>query len=266
MKISVIVGTYNEAQRLPGFLSHATKWADEVIVVDKSSTDETRELANAGGAKVVQVPFSRSGFEDPRTGINAANNDWCFCMTPGEVPTPGLIQAVKELLASRGNELDLIAIPKKLYSFGIHDTDSPWSVSYQPFLLHRKRAHISTKTHANFSLKPGGRGDTIPFSEDCHVLHPTHATVESFLRSHFDYILAVIEGCPVEACEEKIREAYRQMNGNQFGGPKYDLLGQHAAWNLYWSGIALAAFEKRRGANIPEQYKRMASDALNQWL
>ena len=44
VKISFIVPSYNEAARITPVLEHATRWADEVVVMDKGSTDGTLEI------------------------------------------------------------------------------------------------------------------------------------------------------------------------------------------------------------------------------
>src|SRR5437762_5162884 len=59
--ISVIVPTLNEAEWLPGTLSHvqANQATHEILVVDGGSSDETVALANAAGARVIRSPQSR---------------------------------------------------------------------------------------------------------------------------------------------------------------------------------------------------------------
>ena len=96
--LTCLIGTYNEASRLPAFLAHAMKWADEVVVVDKGSTDDTRKIAEAAGAKFFQVEYTPQGHEDKRQQFNFCTHDWVFLMTPGEIPTRGLIAAVRAAL------------------------------------------------------------------------------------------------------------------------------------------------------------------------
>ena len=55
--ISVIVPVKNEAENLRRCLP-ALAWADEVIVVDSQSTDETARVADEHGASVVQFHFN----------------------------------------------------------------------------------------------------------------------------------------------------------------------------------------------------------------
>ena len=49
-KISVIINTLNESENLPRALNSIKGFADEIVVVDMKSDDETREIAKEGGA------------------------------------------------------------------------------------------------------------------------------------------------------------------------------------------------------------------------
>jgi len=277
-RLTCLIGTYNEAARLPAFLAHATQWADEIVIVDKGSTDGTaeialkwREAADQPGlfseparaadrphvpVRFRTVPFTPQGHEDKLEQFSFCQTDWVFLMTPGEVPTRELIARVKEAIAQHGDTVDIITVPKKLYSFGIHNPASPWSIGQQPFVVNRKRAVISNHVHRNFSLRAGGQALAIPYSETCHVYHPTHATVPGFLRSHFDYIQAEAEGCANP--DALLQEAQQQIISQRFGAgtpAEKELFGQSCAWKIYWLGCMLAAWEKKRGVNVPENYR-----------
>jgi len=257
-RMTCLIGTYNESARLPDFLRHATQWADEIVIVDKGSTDNTAEIASGfSKVKFHTVPFTPQGHEDKLEQFIFCSNDWVFLMTPGEVPTRELIAKVKATIAESGDSVDIITVPKKLYSFGIHNPASPWSIGQQPFVVNRNRAVISNHVHRNFSLRPGGKLIHIPYSESCHVYHPTHATVKSFLRSHFDYIMAEVDGC--ENPDALLAEAQQQIVGNQFrdqtGQMPPELFGQSCAWKLYWLGCMLAAWEKKQQQPVPEIYR-----------
>ncbi|MBS1801929.1 MAG: glycosyltransferase family 2 protein [Acidobacteria bacterium] len=55
--IAVIILTYNESRHLPRALASISGFAQEVIVVDSFSTDDTVAIAKAAGTTVVQHPF-----------------------------------------------------------------------------------------------------------------------------------------------------------------------------------------------------------------
>ena len=53
--ISTYIIAYNEAAKIEAAVA-SVLWADEVVVVDSYSSDRTAALAEALGARVVQVP------------------------------------------------------------------------------------------------------------------------------------------------------------------------------------------------------------------
>ncbi|MCX7777077.1 MAG: glycosyltransferase, partial [Armatimonadetes bacterium] len=52
MKISAVILTRNEAKNIERCLK-SVSWADEMVVIDAESEDETREIAERMGARVI---------------------------------------------------------------------------------------------------------------------------------------------------------------------------------------------------------------------
>lgn len=257
-KITAYTLVYNEEKRISRFLRHAAKWADEVVVIDKSSTDKTREISEQMGVRVVTVPFSKAGQEDPNDFVSYLNTDWNWAFTAGEVPTRKLVESVRQMLSEKGDVFEIICVPKKMYSFGTHDTRSSWSISYQPFVFNRSKAKIARKIHANIS----GEGSLIPYAEDCYVLHPTHPNVESFFNSHMDYMRA--EARDTNDAPHTIAFGLEMIRRFDFGIPQPgDPLFMHmCAWRFYYYGVMLACAEKSRGFTSDEFYKEMTEDMI----
>ena len=56
--LSVVVIAKNEAHNLPRCLASVARVADEVVVVDSGSTDATKSIAEAHGARVFDRAFT----------------------------------------------------------------------------------------------------------------------------------------------------------------------------------------------------------------
>ena len=261
--LTFLCGVYNEEARIEGVLRHATQWADEIVVINKSSTDRTPELARQfPRVRVVDVPFLPAGNDPVEYYLSFASNDWVFIGTASEIPTRKLVKAVRDLLALRGSTLDVINVPRKMYSMGVVSQESPWSVSYYPFCVNRKTAVISDRIHKGFGPSAPGRLATIPYSEDVCVHHLTHVTAKAYVNSMAQYFEAEAAGSedPVgdlNMCFDAIASWEKRLRK---AGP--ELMGAYCAWPLYQLGKALFLWEKARGANVPAYYQELREALL----
>src|SRR6266480_2876550 len=96
--ITFTVTVYNEENRIRHVVEHALRWADEVLIINKSSTDKTKDICAEYGdrIRVVDVPFTPKGNDDTVSFSKLARNDWIFFGTASEVPTFQLIERCKQ--------------------------------------------------------------------------------------------------------------------------------------------------------------------------
>lgn len=73
--------------------------ADEVIVVDSGSTDDTVALAEKAGARVVRQEWLGNG-RQKRVGEDACRHDWLLDLDADEIVTPALAAEIRALFAS----------------------------------------------------------------------------------------------------------------------------------------------------------------------
>jgi rSAM/selenodomain-associated transferase 2 len=102
MKISVIIPTYNEAAGIGALVSYLQQnLADtphEILVADGQSTDETREKAEAAGAKVLQCPEKGRG-RQMNYGAKIATGELLYFLHADTFPPANFFAAISNGLA-----------------------------------------------------------------------------------------------------------------------------------------------------------------------
>lgn len=94
MKLSVYIITLNEEKRLGKTLQAASQIADEIVVVDSGSTDDTIKIADQNGAKVIfnkwESYCKQKSFAEQKCSF-----DWVLMLDADEVLSPELIDEIK---------------------------------------------------------------------------------------------------------------------------------------------------------------------------
>ena len=110
ISLTVVVITKNEAGRIMDCL-RSVDWADEVIVLDDESTDNTVELARSAGAKVFQRKMDKEG-KHRNYAYGLAKNEWILSLDADERVTPELKEEIVGLLKS-GPSCNGYSIPRR---------------------------------------------------------------------------------------------------------------------------------------------------------
>lgn len=100
--LSVVFFVRNESQRIAGALE-SVRWADEILIVDDASTDDTPTIARRFGARVMSCEDSKGYFYRRRNlGFAQTTGDWILMMDPDERATPQLREAIINILEAPG--------------------------------------------------------------------------------------------------------------------------------------------------------------------
>jgi len=82
--ISAALATYNEENNIVDCIESLKKVADEIVVVDGSSIDRTRELAQNLGAKVIKTTNKPMFHINKNTAIKNCKGDWILLIDADE--------------------------------------------------------------------------------------------------------------------------------------------------------------------------------------
>jgi len=98
--ITAIIPTFNEEKNIEEAI-RSVAWADEILVIDSYSTDNTVSLAQKNGARVIQRHFDHFSAQK-NYAIDRAQNDWIFLLDADERVTPALKKEIFSVLQHPG--------------------------------------------------------------------------------------------------------------------------------------------------------------------
>lgn len=136
-RLSVTVITRNEAANIAAALE-SVSWADEIVVVDAESTDETAAIARRFTDRI--IVRSWPGYVAQKNfAAEQAANDWIFSLDADERVTPVLAHEIRALL-QRDPAAAGYRVPRATFHLGRWIRSTDWYPDYQLRLYDRRRA------------------------------------------------------------------------------------------------------------------------------
>jgi glycosyltransferase involved in cell wall biosynthesis len=136
-KLSVTVITRNEAANIAAALA-SVAWADETVVVDAESTDDTTTIARRFTERVVVRPWA--GYGDQKNhAASLVSHDWVLSLDADERVTPELATEIRALLASQPTHA-AYRIPRVTWHLGRWIRSTDWYPDHQIRLYDRRLA------------------------------------------------------------------------------------------------------------------------------
>jgi glycosyltransferase involved in cell wall biosynthesis len=150
--VTATVITFNEAANIQAALE-SLSWADEIIVVDSESTDDTVTIARRFTDKVIVRPWP--GYVAQKNfAADQARHDWIFSLDADERVTQELAGEVTALV-SAGPKAAGYRVPRVTFHLGRWLRSTDWYPDYQLRLYDRRRARWAGR-HVHESVKADG--------------------------------------------------------------------------------------------------------------
>lgn len=152
-RLSAILIVRNEERDLPGCLDSLRGVADEIVVVDSRSTDRTREIAAARGARVIEKDFAGFG-PQKQFALEQATGDWVLNIDADERLTPGLGREIRAALDA-GPAVNGFLLPfhnvflGRRLRFGSH-----WSESHLRLFRRERGRYAGRDIHEGIEVAP----------------------------------------------------------------------------------------------------------------
>lgn len=176
--ISVCVITKNEAHNIEACLA-SVAWADEIIVIDSESTDNTVEVCQRFTKKITIMPWQGCGPQ--RAHIYAmATSDWVLFLDADERVTPQLAAEIKQILSDpRCNAYE---IPFKSYYCGKQIRFGDWMHEKHIRLLKRDQCTIIPRL-VHFGINVNGKVGRLHE----YIIHYSFPSVNTVINKMHSY-------------------------------------------------------------------------------
>jgi glycosyltransferase involved in cell wall biosynthesis len=151
VKLTVTVITFNEASNIAGALE-SVAWADELIVVDSGSTDDTVAIARRHGARVENRAWTGYGAQKNHAAAGASH-DWILSLDADERVSPALASEIRALM-ERGPSAQGYRFPRVAHYLGRWIRSTDWYPDVNVRLYDRRAARWNDrKVHEGLDLE-----------------------------------------------------------------------------------------------------------------
>lgn len=177
MKLSVVIITLNEEDRIEDTLKSCTEIADEIVVVDGYSTDRTVEIAEKYEAKIYKNQFIDFGSQK-NFALDKAENQWVLNLDSDERISEMLEKEVRELKQIPEKEIDEAGflIKRKTFYLGRWIKHSGWYPDRKLRLFRKDKSRWQGRIHEGLILE----GKTKKIEGD--ILHYTYRNITDHIN------------------------------------------------------------------------------------
>jgi len=139
-KISAIIITYNEEEKIKRCLS-SIDWVDEVVVVDSQSTDDTKKIASEFTQRIFEIKWE--GFGKAKDyAKDKASHQWILSVDADEVVTQDLKEEIQKTVKLE-DSLDGYYLPRKSNFLGRWIKHGGWYPDYVLRLFKKNKAKFN---------------------------------------------------------------------------------------------------------------------------
>ncbi|MSP02995.1 MAG: glycosyltransferase [Acetobacteraceae bacterium] len=177
-KLSAFVVSHNRAPMLEACL-RAVSFVDELIVVDKSSTDGAAAVAARYADRVEIVPWSPTVEETRAFALSLCRHEHILFLDDDEILSPETGPWLRNDLARP--DAAIHALPLRHYILGVHDEQACYWPEAHHRLFRKGAIEFIPTVHGGIVLKSDDIA-TIPVASGVCIHHLSHPDVASFVE------------------------------------------------------------------------------------
>lgn len=181
-KLSVVISTHNEEKLLEGALQSVRQLADEIIIVDNESTNQTVEIAKRYTTKIYKRKNNPLILNQSKNfGFSKAMGDWVLSLDPDERVSPELAKEISSILANSesrvtNSEISAYWFPRKNIVFGKWIQHGIWYPDRQLRLFQRGKGKFPGKHNHEYLEVKGETGEL-----SSHLIHENYQYISQYI-------------------------------------------------------------------------------------
>lgn len=223
-KISIVISAYNEEKNIEACLLSVKHFADEIIVVDHDSMDNTQKLAKK------YTPHVYNQKNDPQKidlqknyGFSKATGDWILSLDADERVSPELAKEIKEV-TSQESDVSAYSLQRKNIIFGKWIQHTGWFPDPHTRLFKKGKAkYISEHVHEHLTVD--GKVGTLR-----HMLYHEH------YKNIIEFINKMMVYAPNEA-DHMLKHGYTFSYLDALRFPAQEFMSRFFAREGYKDGL-----------------------------
>ncbi len=220
----MVISAFNEEEKIRDCLA-SVSFADEVIVVDNSSTDKTAQIAKEYKAKIFTRPNNPMLNVNKNFGFAKATGEWILSLDADERITPELKKEIESRIRNYELGINGFWISRKNIIFGKWMEHAGWYPDYQMRLFRRNKGKFPA-LHVHEMIEVEGK--TAHLKE--HILHYNFETLSQFIYKHAELY------APNEA-ENLLKKGYKFSVVDAVRFPAREFLSRFFAREGYKDGL-----------------------------
>jgi len=180
-RLSVTIATKNETANIQKCI-RTVSFADEIVIVDDLSTDDTVERARDFGAKVISRDSRGSFHENKNLAIEEASGEWILSIDADEIVTQELANSIQSALAQP--KVDGYLVDRHNYFLGKWIKGCGWYPDYLLRLFRKGKAWWPLEIHDTPKLEKGNEHAGILKGP---LIHYSYRSLEQYFEKFNTY-------------------------------------------------------------------------------
>lgn len=182
INISAIVNTRNEEKNIADCL-RTLEFADQIVVVDMESTDDTKRIANEFTNQVFDTKMV--GYVEPARNfaISKAIGNWILIVDADERIPKTLAKKLIEI--TEDEDVDFVRIPRKNLIFGQWIQHSRWWPDYN--IRFFKKGTVEWQNDIHSIPITTGNGINLKDSEEMAIEHHHYSSIDEYFERSLRY-------------------------------------------------------------------------------